>query len=61
MGITSTQKAINKLIELGYVMTGAGGSGFIMPKYWMFKKPDGSNFIACRTKTLLEEIEYLNN
>ena len=58
--ITPTQKAIDCLIKLGYEMTGAGGSGFIMPRYWMFKRPDGSNFIACKTKTLMKELTAIS-
>lgn len=55
--MTPTEKAINELINKGYKMVGAGGGGFIMPKYWMFERPDGTNFIACKTKTLKAEIE----
>ena len=54
---TPTQRAIDSLIELGYEMVGAGGSGFIMPRYWLFKRPDGSTFVACKTKALIVEIE----
>lgn len=56
MKYTPTEKAIHKLISLGYKHTASGGSGYIMPRYWIFKKPDGETFIACKTKSLKEEI-----
>ncbi|KKN70409.1 hypothetical protein LCGC14_0431040 [marine sediment metagenome] len=57
--LTPTEKAIERLIELGYEMnakiTDIGGSDFI----WIFKRPDGTIFVACKTKTLLKEISII--
>lgn len=53
---TPTEKYLDQLWQKGYKVEISGGEGFILPRYWKIRRPDGTYFWATKTKHLKEEL-----